>query len=172
MRHLARRQGARVAAIAVFGMLAAGRPCAAGAVDDVAAVLDELHAAAAAADEARYFAVFAPEGVFLGTAAEERWSVEQFREYARPHFSRGRGWTYVPRRDERHVVLLPGGNTAWFDELLDNEKYGVCRGSGVLRRIGDEWRVAQYNLTIPIPNEIAADVVEMIRGLGEREPED
>ncbi len=52
-----------------------------------------------------------------------------------------------------------------FDEVLDSESYGECRGSGVLRRIDGNWRIVQYNLTIPLPNEIAAEVVERIRTL-------
>jgi hypothetical protein len=51
----------------------------------------------------------------------------------------------------------------FFDELLDNEKLGLCRGSGVLRRMGGEWKVMQYNLSIPIPNEKALQVAELIR---------
>lgn len=47
--------------------------------------------------------------------------------------------------------------------MLDNDKYGECRGTGVLVKLGGAWRIVQYNLTIPIPNEIALDVVEMIR---------
>jgi uncharacterized protein (TIGR02246 family) len=153
---------ARSAVLALVALAASVSGAAAG-TDDVAAVLDELHAAASAADESRYFALFAPDGVFMGTAAEERWTVEQFRAYAHPHFSQGRGWTYVARPGERYIVIGPGGTIAWFDELLDNAKYGECRGSGVLRKIDGAWKIAHYNLTIPIPNEIALDVVGMIR---------
>ena len=64
---------------------------------DVDSVLDDFHHAAAAADEERYFAHFAPEGVFLGTDASERWTVEQFRRYAQPHFDKGDGWHYKSR---------------------------------------------------------------------------
>jgi len=127
----------------------------------VARALDDFHDAASNADERRYFARFAPEGVFLGTDITERWDVAAFRAYARPHFARGKGWTY--RATERHVELSPDGTVAWFDELLANESYGPCRGTGVLRLIDGAWRVAQYNLTIPIPNELAKDVVRMIR---------
>ena len=124
-------------------------------------VLDDLHRAAAEADEARYFGHFAKEAVFLGTDASERWTVEQFRAYAHPHFQSGTGWTYRPT--ERHVRLSDDGKTAWFDERLHNEKYGEVRGSGVL--VWDErWRFAQYNLSFPIPNALAAEVVDMIRG--------
>src|SRR5580692_1603200 len=59
-------------------------PDTARASRDVAAVLDDCHDAAANADEARYFGHFAPEGVFLGTDASERWDVAAFRAYAHP----------------------------------------------------------------------------------------
>ncbi|HTE05550.1 MAG TPA: nuclear transport factor 2 family protein [Planctomycetota bacterium] len=128
---------------------------------DAAAVLDALHAAASRADGESYFALFAPDAVFLGTDATERWSIEEFRAYAQPYFSRGQGWTYVPT--ERHVVAAPGGQVAWFDERLASDKYGEVRGSGVLLRGAAGWRIAQYNLALPVPNELAADLVARIR---------
>jgi len=124
------------------------------------AVLDDLHLAASEADEERYFGHFTEGAIFLGTDASERWSVDEFRAYAHPHFAAGKGWTY--KATERHLRLSPDGQTAWFDERLHNEKYGEVRGSGVLIRDG-RWRIAQYNLSFPIPNEIALDVIEMIR---------
>ena len=131
----------------------------------VSAVLDDFHDAASAADFQRYFGHFAPGAVFLGTDATERWTLDEFRDFARPYFEAGRGWTYVAT--ERHVDLSPDGRTAWFDELLDNESLGVTRGTGVLVRLDGAWKVAQYHLAIPIPNAIAGEVVEMIRELPE-----
>ena len=127
----------------------------------VARVLDDFHDAAAQADGERYFGHFAPEGVFLGTDASERWTVDEFREYADPHFSAGRGWTYHAR--DRHIELAPEGTVAWFDERLDNAKYGEVRGTGVVRRVGATWQITQYNLSFPVPNELADDLVERIR---------
>lgn len=123
--------------------------------------LNQFHAAAAKADGAAYFALFAPEGVFIGTDATERWTVEQFKRYVAPHFAQGKGWTYAPKT--RHVELTPRGDVAWFDEILENKSYGVCRGTGVLRNVDGAWRISQYHLTIPVPNELAAQVVKMIR---------
>ncbi len=137
-----------------------------GAAAAVAAVLDELHAAASAADFERYFAVYADDAVFLGTDATERWPIDDFKEYARARFSEGRGWTYVVK--ERHVSLSEDGTTAWFDERLDNEHLGDTRGSGVLVRRDGAWKVAQYNLTIPIPNELADEVVARVREITAR----
>jgi hypothetical protein len=71
------------------------------------------------------------------------------------------GLTFAPRN--RNVTISPDGHTAWFDELLDSASYGECRGSGVLRQVGGEWKIAQYNLSIPIPNALAKQFVEEIR---------
>lgn len=127
----------------------------------IEALLDGFHTAAAAADEARYLAALAPAAVFLGTAPGERWAGAAFRAFVHEHFSRGQGWTYTPR--ERTVDISPGCSAAWFDETLSNDHYGECRGSGVLLRIGHEWHIAQYNLTIPVPDAIAPEVVARIR---------
>ena len=128
---------------------------------DVNRMLDGWHGAAATANEQAYFDAMTPEFVFLGTDATERWDLAAFRDFAHPYFEKGKAWTFVPR--ERHVIFAPDGNTAWFDEKLDSASYGDCRGTGVVRRIDGEWRIAHYNLTIPIPNDLAGRVVEMIR---------
>ena len=128
---------------------------------EITQVLDAFHAAAARADEAAYFAAFAPEGVFMGTDASERWGVAAFRAYAHPHFAAGKGWKYVPR--ERHVSFSDDAAVAWFDELLDHEKYGELRGSGVLVKRKEGWKIAQYNLTFTVPNGVAPSVVELLR---------
>ena len=124
-------------------------------------VLDDWHEAASKADGQRYFGHMTSDAIFLGTDASERWTQAEFRAYAEPYFARGQGWTYEPR--ERHVFLAPGG-TAWFDERLWNAKYGECRGSGVLRREGVEWRIAHYNLSFPIPNEVVPKLLELLAG--------
>lgn len=128
---------------------------------EITGVLDAFHAAAARADGAAYFGLFAPGGVFIGTDVTERWTVAEFRAYAEPLFSKGRGWTYSPR--SRTVVLGPDGRTAWFDEVLDSRSYGTSRGTGVLVRRPEGWRIAQYALSFPIPNDLAGDMTKRIR---------
>ena len=133
----------------------------------VAETLDALHKAASQAKEAEYFALYDPEAVFLGTDARERWTLEQFRAYAHLPFSEGRGWTYTVR--SRNVSISSDGSVAWFDEVLDNDKLGECRGTGVLTRSGGTWRVAQYNLSVPIPNELVGEFAERIRASAREE---
>jgi hypothetical protein len=127
----------------------------------VESVLDAFHAAASTADEGRYLGLLAPDAVFLGTDASERWAGEHYRAFVHSFFSRGKGWTYVP--SGRFVEIAADGRTAWFDERLENESFGVCRGTGVLQLHDGEWKIEQYNLTVPIPNELAAEIVARIR---------
>ncbi len=118
---------------------------------EIARVLDDWHDAAARADETRYFDHFAPGGVFLGTDATERWDVEAFRRYAHPHFAKGKAWAF--RAARRDVTVADDGAVAWFDEALETANLGPARGSGVVVKAGDRWRIAQYNLAITVPNE-------------------
>lgn len=127
----------------------------------IGAVLDDFHDAAAKADGERYFRHFAPNAVFYGTDATERWSVDEFKAYAQPIFAKGKGWDYKPT--ERHVFVSEDRKTAWFDERLYAEHMGDCRGSGVLTLMDGEWKIEQYNLTIPVPNDLAKSFVQQIR---------
>ena len=115
----------------------------------------------AKADSAAYWACYAEDAVFFGTAPEERWTIPEFKAYAEPFFKQSKGWDYTP--SFRHIFLSPDNSFGWFDEGLRNEKYGDCRGTGVLRKINGVWKIEQYNLSVPIPNELLPKVVEMTR---------
>lgn len=132
-----------------------------GPATAVARTLDDFHDAAANGDEARYFAILPDDAVFLGTDASERWTGAEFRAFAMPYFQRPEAWTYVPV--QRHVVLEPDGEHATFDELLDNDGYGLCRGSGAMVRRDGRWVLQLYDLSIPMPNDLAAAFAQRIR---------
>lgn len=125
--------------------------------------LDQLHDAASKADGVRYFRLFTDDAIYIGTDAGERWTIDQFRAFADPYFARGKGWTYKPRA--RHVVIadIPCHCVAWFDELLDSESYGTSRGTGVLMLKKGSWKISQYALTFPIPNDLAKRMTTEIR---------
>jgi hypothetical protein len=131
------------------------------AIISVASTLDAFHNAAANAELDTYLGLLTTEMVFLGTDASERWQGNAFRDFVSGHFSQGNGWTYLA--SERHIAMSNDGQTAWFDELLDNAQLGQCRGSGVVILAGGEWRIAQYNLSIPIPNDMARSITADIR---------
>ncbi|MCE9673089.1 nuclear transport factor 2 family protein [Myxococcus stipitatus] len=127
----------------------------------ITTVLDDWHKAAADADEARYFGYFTPDAVYLGTDGTERWTRDEFRAWAKPYFSKGKAWTF--KATSRHVFVSKDGKVAWFDEALDTTNMGPARGSGVLVKEGTAWKIAQYNLSIPIPNDLMDDFVKRIQ---------
>lgn len=118
--------------------------------------LDAWHEAAAKPDEKAYFDAMASNMVFLGTDPLERWNKEEFRAYAHPHFAKGKGWEI--RALKRWVTFAGDKKTAWFDEDAVSTGLGPVRGSGVLVKEKGKWKVAQYNLSVPIYNERFDDV--------------
>ena len=151
-----------------LAFIAFSGPVAASAQKSVAVIaidstLNALHEAASKADGSRYFTLFTGDAIYIGTDAAERWSIKEFRAFAEPYFARGSGWTYKPR--SRHVVVadIPCHCVAWFDELLDSESYGTSRGTGVLILKRGSWKISQYALTFPIPNDLAKGMTAEIR---------
>ena len=118
------------------------------------ALLDGLHKDAHEGNFQAYFARYTEDAVFLGTDKTERWTINEFKSYAKPAFADGHGWSYMV--EERNWE--GGGNTRWFDEILFNEKLGRCRGTGVVKLIDNEWKIAHYSLTMLVPNSIATNV--------------
>ena len=120
--------------------------------------LDSWHKAAANANYEDYFALMADDAVFIGTDATENWNKKAFKGYAKPHFDKGKAWTFTTL--ERHIYFDATGKTAWFDELL-NTQMKICRGSGVLVKIGKEWKIKHYVLSMTIPNENSNEVIKV-----------
>ena len=152
----------------IVALLLIGVPAHAEPVDAIEHALDAFHNAAARADFNAYSDLMTRDVVFLGTDATERWQGDAFRAFARPYFDEGKGWTYLPQ--ERHVDLMPDGETAVFDELLSHARLGTCRGSGVMILEGAQWKVAQYNLSVPIPNALVEGVAQQIVALEQGPP--
>jgi len=136
------------------------------AEEKVNKVLDSLHQFASDANFDNYFSLYSDNAIFIGTDATEVWTINAFKAYAQPHFSKGRGWTYTPH--SRHIYFSDNRDVAWFDELLDNDSLGVTRGTGVLVLENNEWKVSQYHLTIPVPNALADSVAEQIKSHREK----
>lgn len=121
--------------------------------------LDQWHNAAANADEDTFFGLMTTNAIFIGTDADENWQLQDFKKYALPHFKKGKAWTFIPQ--ERNVYVNKNKNTAWFDEVLNSEHMGLCRGSGTLIKQDEQWKIAHYVLSILIPNESVKDVLKL-----------
>ena len=131
--------------------------------DEVAiiAVLDDFHDAAANADVDRYLGNMTTDAVFLGTDEHERWLMQpEFIEYVNDRFDAG-GWSYYSTN--KNISFSQDGNVAWFDESSISNSMGAhFRGSGVLEKINDEWKISHYVLSVLVYNELWDGVLELI----------
>ncbi len=121
-------------------------------------LIDDWHLAAATADYDSYFGFFSPDGIFLGTDATEKWTRDQFADFALPYFQQGKAWSFTA---VDRAIYQPSAAMAWFDEILDTWM-GPCRGSGVLvKPVGGRWQLKHYNLAILVPNELVKDYLDL-----------
>lgn len=121
-------------------------------------VLTQWHKAASEANFDKYFSLMTKEGVFIGTDANENWQNKDFRTFSKPYFDRGRAWNF--KTLERNIYTEENSKIAWFDELLSTQM-GICRGSGVLQKTEEGWKIAHYVLSITIPNQNVEEVTEL-----------
>lgn len=127
--------------------------------EQVNRTLDAWHKAAAEANFNNYFGMMTEDAIFIGTDPTENWNFKDFKAYAKPHFDKGKAWNF--KAIERNIYFDKSGKLAWFDELL-NTQMKICRGSGVLVKIGKEWKIKHYVLSMTIPNDNTNEVVKII----------
>jgi hypothetical protein len=125
---------------------------------NVSKVLDDLNAFAANADYKNYFDLFATESSFIGTDATEVWNKKEFMDFSKPFFDKGKAWSFTSLK--RNISFSSDGKYAWFDELLDTQMK-LCRGSGVLEKTGNQWKIKQYVLSQTIPNDVNDEVIKI-----------
>ena len=124
----------------------------------VNSTLDQWHLLATNAD-IKYFDIIADSGIYIGTAQEEVWTKKEFITFSKPYFDKGKAWDFKPY--ERNIYFNKDNNIAWFNEKLDTWM-GICRGSGILQKDIDGWKIYQYTLSITVPNEKTKEVVSVI----------
>ena len=126
--------------------------------EKISQTLDAWHKAAADAKFDAYFNLMADDAIFIGTDATENWTKPDFKVWAKPYFDKGTTWNFTAL--ERNIFFDKTGKIAWFDELL-NTQMKICRGSGVLVKIGKEWKIQHYVLSMTIPNDEVDAVVKV-----------
>ena len=125
---------------------------------NVSKVLDDLNMYAAKTDFKNYFDLFAEESTFIGTDATEVWNKQEFMVWAKPYFDKGQAWNFTSLK--RNITFSKDGTYAWFDEMLDTQMK-ICRGSGVLEKIGGKWKIKQYVLSMTVPNDVSNEVIRI-----------
>lgn len=122
-------------------------------------LMDDWHHAAAVADEDKFFGSLTADGIYLGTDASERWLRDDMKEWSKKYFDRESAWAFTPH--DRHVYFSQDGQTAWFEELLDTWM-GPCRGSGVLAKTPEGWKIKHYDLAVAVANDIVNDYIKLL----------
>ncbi|PZD78461.1 nuclear transport factor 2 family protein [Mesonia sp. K7] len=126
-------------------------------VEQVAQMLDDWHQAAAKANDEAYFSKMTKDAIFIGTDPTENWTKTEFKAFSKPYFDKGTAWEFIPF--ERNIYVE--NNLAWFDELLNSEHMGICRGSGVLIKKDGKWFIKHYVLSLSVPNEKMSEIVPL-----------
>ena len=126
--------------------------------NEINLVINNWHKAASVANFNDYFSALTDDSIFIGTDATENWNKTEFEAFAKPYFEKGKAWNFTPI--ERHIYFSEDKKTAWFDELLDTQMK-ICRGSGVLVRINNTWKIKHYVLSMTIPNDNTNEVVKI-----------
>lgn len=121
--------------------------------------LDQWHKAAATADEDAFYGAMAPDCIYLGTDASERWLRDELRAWAKFAFEREVAWAFTP--SQRQLYWSDNQRVVWFEEMLDTQM-GTCRGSGVLVREGEGWTIKHYDLAIMVPNDLVKDFLKLV----------
>lgn len=124
-------------------------------------LLDSFNIAAANADHNAYFNYFNEDAIFIGTDATENWDKKSFMIWTKPYFDKGKAWNF--KSLERNIYFDKTGNVAWFDELLSTQMK-ICRGSGVLTKKDNDWKIEQYVLSATMPNSKIDDAIKLKTG--------
>ena len=133
--------------------------------EEITQMLDSWHKSAANADQQAYFEGIDEDGIYIGTDATEIWTKQEFFEWSKPYFDKGKAWSFTAIK--RNIYLSEDRSYAWFDELLQFTG-GIFRGSGVIRKKNGQWKIKHYVLSLPVPNEKFKGVMEV---LNSQEPE-
>jgi len=127
-----------------------------GIKTEINTTLNNWHLAATEANFDNYFGKMDSISVFIGTDASENWNKTQFANFSKPYFDKGKAWDF--KTLERNVYVNKSGDFVWFDELL-HTWMGTCRGSGVLEKKANGWKIKQYVLSVAIPNDDVQKVI-------------
>lgn len=133
-------------------------PATATDMAQIASMLDSFNVAAANADYNRYFNFYTEDATFNGTDATENWDKAAFMVWAKPFFDKKTTWNFTAIK--RNIYFGKNADIAWFEELL-NTQMKICRGSGVVVKVGNDWKVQQYVLSTTIPNDVLDSIIKI-----------
>lgn len=113
-------------------------------------LLDQWHAHATKGELTPYFELMSSDFHFVGTQADEVWNKTEFYNYSQPVFAKGSGWKM--EKIQRNWYGDFNSELVYFEEIVQSSM-GLCRGSGVFKKVDGQWKIAHYVLSITIANE-------------------
>jgi ketosteroid isomerase-like protein len=122
-------------------------------------LINEWHHAAAISNAKAFFGFMTKDAVYIGTDSSERWHRDELAAWSGKYFERPSAWDFKPI--SRNITFSPGKDVAWFDELLDTWM-GVCRSTGVVELVDQQWKLVHYQLSLTLPNEKLDDFRKLI----------
>lgn len=125
---------------------------------NITILLNKWHQDAAKTNFDNYFDAMTDDAIFIGTDASENWDKKAFKAFAKPYFDNGKAWNFISLK--RNIYFSKDKKTAWFDELLDTQMK-ICRGSGVLIKDKNRWKIKHYVLSMTIPNNNSEEVIKI-----------
>lgn len=126
--------------------------------EEIGVMLDEFNLAAANSEYEKYFNFFTDDGRFIGTDASENWDKKSFMSFSKPFFDKKKTWNF--KSIQRNIYVSEDCNFAWFDELLSTWMK-ICRGSGVVVKENNQWKLKQYVLSTTVPNTQIDSVIKL-----------
>ena len=75
---------------------------------EVNTLLFNWHKAASDANFKEYFRVLDSTTIYIGTAAEEIWTKEQFANFSKPYFEKGKAWSFTTL--DRNIYMSESAN--------------------------------------------------------------
>jgi len=121
-------------------------------------LIDQWHYAAGVADEDAFFGFMTEDCIYLGTDISEKWKRDELKLWSAEYFDRESAWSFTSF--EREIYF--NNETAWFDEKLDTWM-GECRGSGVLTKTKEGWKLSHYHLSVTVPNEKIEGFIDLVK---------
>ena len=125
---------------------------------EIGSMLDSFNIAAANAEFSQYFNYYTEDATFNGTDATENWDKKAFMIWAKPFFDKKTTWNFKSLK--RNIYFGKYDDIAWFEELLSTQMK-ICRGSGVVVKQGNQWKVQQYVLSTTIPNDQLDTIIKI-----------
>lgn len=124
------------------------------------ALIDAWHQAAADADADAFFGAMTEDGIYIGTDKSERWERDELRKWAAEAFERDTAWDFDTI--DRVITVADDERHAWWDETLDTWM-GVCRSTGILEHTPEGWKITHYQLSVTVPNEKIEAFKELVK---------